>query len=263
VCQCDCGYPNVRAADKPEEIRALEERFRIAEAKAAGRGCASVLADFRGSMLGAEAVLCRSLSVVQSLISSDNELYASFYDLVGMGARRPEDTPVELRRQLADDILFPHYRDKMRFAALSLNGRGVTRYGECNLALREAHIQDRATVLEENSLYFCSRWDLGVKSFTMPLGFRAPWNRRDQLAVAKLEPQLQVGMSSDSFAGVLVRAGASSEEDDFVEVHVYGPLHRRSVSRLAIKKPQQKVDRAILRHIEAALNSIGATVEEF
>jgi len=59
---------------------------------------------------------------VQELVSSDNVLYATFYQLVGMGARRPEDTQTDLERLIADDIIFPYYKHEIRFAALSLTG---------------------------------------------------------------------------------------------------------------------------------------------
>jgi hypothetical protein len=261
VCAHDCGYPNVRAAERPEEIRALEERLRIAEAAAASRGCIFVLADFRRAVRSSEAVLCRNLSTVMSLISKDDELYASFYELVGMGAKRPAETPVELQRALADDILFPHYRDKIRFAALSLNGRGVPHYGDCSLVLKELPIQDRATAFEENSLYFCMKRDLGLKRYTLPPGYRARWSRRDELAAAKLESALQPGTQADGFAEIIMKPAARSEEADFIEVHIYGPLHRRNIARLTARRPRNQADKAILMRVESSLKSIGATVE--
>jgi hypothetical protein len=261
VCDHDCGYPNVRAAERPEEIRALEERLRIAEATAAGRGCSSVLADFRGAVRSSEAVLCRNLSTVMSLISSEDELYASFYQLVGMGARRPAETPAEIQRTLADDILFPYYRDQIRFASLSLNGRGVPHYGDCSLVLKELPIQDRATAFEENSLYFCMKRDLGLKRHIPPRGYRARWSRRDELAAAKLESALQPGAQADSFAEIIMKPAAKSKDADFIEVHIYGPLHRRNIARLTARRPQNKPDKAILKRVESTLKSIGATVE--
>jgi hypothetical protein len=197
------------------------------------------------------------------LLSSDNELYASFYDLVGMGARRPEDSVIELQRSITDDILFPHYRDKIRFAALSLDGRGATRWGECSLVLREMPIEDRTTVFEENSVNFARKRKLGVEKPTVPPGYRAVWERRDQLAAAKLEHALQPGMQPQAFAGVMLKEGSSSVDDDFVEVHIYGSLHRKNVARMTIRKPKRKADGAILKQLEADLREIGATIETY
>ena len=151
VCQQDCGCPNVRAAQRPEEIRALEERLRRAETSASSRGCESVLSEFRQAVRSSSrAVFFRQVSQVFSLISSDNELYVSFYQLVGMGARRPEDTPIERKRLVADDLLFPHYRERICFAALSLDGMGAASWGNCSVVLKDKYLQNRATVFEEN-----------------------------------------------------------------------------------------------------------------
>ncbi|MGH9719501.1 MAG: hypothetical protein ACRD8O_04770 [Bryobacteraceae bacterium] len=183
------------------------------------------------------------------LVSNDNELYASFYDLVGMGARRAEDTTLELQRLLADDILFPQYRNE------------ITRFGDCSLTLKEASIDERTTVFEENSLYFCIRHNLGIRRPAVPMGFRATWSRRDELAAAKLEPGLQASTKPEEFARVLTRLGGTSEDDQFIEVHIYGPLHRSSIAHAAIAKPKQKADKAIVRQLEASLRSVGATIE--
>lgn len=266
VCHHSCGYPNVRAAEKPEEVKALEERLRKAETEAAGRGCEPVLAAFRDAVRGSAAVLCRSLSITKSLVSSDSEMYASYYDLIGMGARRPEDTPIEIKRQLADDILFPHYREKIRFAALSLNGVGITRFGECSIVFKGAAVQERATVFEENSLHFAEKLDLGVRRHNVPPGFRAVWGRRDELAGAKLEHALQPDMAPDAFQSVILKEGGTSEEDSFIEVHIWGPLHRKGIARVTIAvpkgpSPRHRSDKAMLRELERLLKPIGVPVD--
>ena len=215
VCNHDCGYPNVRAAQSREEQDALAQRHQAAEASATARGCIDVFTQFRQAVRSSRAVLCRWLSQVLQLVSNDNELYASFYQLVGMGARRPEDTVTERERLLADDLLFPHYRDQIRFAALSLDGLGAKGYGDCSLVLRDIAIRDRTTVFEENSLYFCRDRGLGVGR-PVPPGYRAVWDERDQLAVAKLEPLLLPGIRSRDFPGVLLRVSGKPPREDFV-----------------------------------------------
>ncbi|MBI3671133.1 MAG: hypothetical protein HY237_15300 [Acidobacteria bacterium] len=198
---------------------------------------------------------------MKALVSSDNQLYASFYQLVGAGARRPEDTPVEKARLLADDLLFPYYREEMRFAALSLDGLGATSYGECSLVLKDGPIRERATVFEENSVYFCKRRDLGLNR-SVPPGYRATWDERDQLAVAKLESVLQPETQPSDFARILLRPHVKPKEDDFIEVHIYGPLHRRNIERLVVRRPK-KTDGPLLKEIARILKDpeVGGTVE--
>ncbi len=259
VDQYDCGFPNVRAAQKHEEIRALEERFQRAQEFAAGQGCSAVLNLFQDAVQSSQAVICRSLSIVKNFVSSDNELYASFYQLVGMEARRPEDTSTEYRRLVADVLLFPYYFEQIRFAALTLDGRGATGWGDCSMALREAPIRDRATVFEENSLYFSERMDLGVNR-PVPPGYRATWDRREKLAAAKLASFLRPDMTPAEFPQVILRPAATPRGEDFIEVHVYGPLHRLNVERVATRKPK-KHDRAMIKELGRILGQVGAALE--
>ena len=261
VCDYDCGYPNVRAAERPEEIKALEERLGKAEAAAASRGCGPVLARFRQAVCSSEAVLSRNLSAVMHLVSTDNELYVSYYDLVGMGARRPEDTPIEVQRRVTDELLFPQYRDKIRFVALTLNGIGVTRFGNCSVVLKQAAVQDRTTVFEENSVRFADKHDLGVKRHRVPTGFRATWGRRDQLAAAKLEPEMEPGMEPEAFPSVMMKEGKTWEDDQFIEVHIYGPLHRRSIARLRVAESNRRADKTMLLELQRILKPLGAAVD--
>jgi len=262
ACGRDCGYPNVRAAEASEEIRVLENRVRAAEAAAASRGCEAELATFRDAVKTSTAVLSRSLGVARNLLSNDNELYATFYQLVGMGARRPEETSVERERLLADDLVFPHYGEHIRFAALSLDGRGLPHFGDCTLVLKDISIRERATVFEENSVYFCKKRNLGLRR-GVPPGFRAVWTRRDELAAAKLENNLSPGTAADEFAGILMKSGSKAKDADFVEVHIYGLLHRRSVASVTVRNPTRRADRAILKEMERDLTAIGVKFETY
>jgi len=220
-----------------------------------------VLARFREAVRSSEAVLCRNLGVVMHLVSSDSELYGSFYDLVGMGARRPEETPIEVQRRVADDVLFPHYQDKIRFLALTLNGIGATRFGNCSVVLKQAAIQDRATVFEENSVLFAEKHDLGARRHRAPAGFRATWSRRDQLAAAKLEGELRPDTELDAFPGVMMKEGATWEDDQFIEVHIYGPLHRKSIARVTVDRPKRRADIGILQDLKRVLRPLGPSVD--
>ncbi len=262
ACYGFLGYPNVRAAQKPEEKRELANRLREAEVSATVRGCAKVFSKFRRALRSSQPVMCRSLSQVMVLVSSDNELYASFYNLVGAGARRAESTEVERERLQADDLLFPHYRQHIRFAALSLDGRGATSYGNCSLVLKDLAIRDRTTVFEENTLDSCKK-----RGFRGPLppGYRAVWYERDKLAAAKLQPLLAPNMAEKDFAKILLRPSTGESQEGFVEVHIYGTLNRRSIERVVVKEPTHPPDRALWLQIRQLLADpkVGASVETY
>ena len=66
--------------------------------------------------------------------------------------RLPNGEKWDVLRPVIDGVIFPGYHDKIRFAALTLNGRGLSGYGPCALILREDRIARRTTVFEENSI---------------------------------------------------------------------------------------------------------------
>jgi hypothetical protein len=256
ACATDVGFPNVRAALKAEEREALQLRLGLIERELAARGCAYIGDRFRIAVRASSAVLCCSVSRAKALIESDNPLYASFYELVSGGSRRPEQTDIEKDRLLADDLIFPHYREHIRFAALALHGTGVTVYGGCSLVLKEVAISRRATVFETNSVHFCRKQGLGV-AMPVPPGHRATWEDRDKLALVKHASELRSDTRDSEFGELLVKFSDSIHQQDFVEVHIYGPLHRNSIARIKLDKITSDIDRTLaddLNHVALAAN---------
>ncbi len=153
--------------------------------------------------------------------------------------------------------MFPHYAKEIRFAALSLDGVGVTDYGSCSMVLRNLAISERATVFEENSLEFCRSRELGVGR-SVPPGYRAVWEERDLLVCAKLVGRLSPSTTDDSFPGIL-KSGK-----DFVEVHIYGSLHRGSIERIVVKRSAKREDGVLLSAIREIVgrDKLSIIVEE-
>jgi hypothetical protein len=202
-----------------------------------------------------KAVICRSFSETKALISNDNALYATFYNLVEAGARRPENTTLEGLRPAADSLLFPYYSDEIRFGALSLNGRGIASYGDCSIELKDSAVRERSTVFEENSLLFCLKRQLGLHT-GIPAGYRATWPNRELLALSKLHPLLNSASQKNQFPILLLNSGSSSHEDNFIEVHIYGALGRQSVRRVFVPTPRQQEDLILLKQARKLLPDI-------
>ena len=244
-CGNDVGFPNVRAAKEYEEKAALAKRYKKALENASGRGCSDVVIAFLDALGYSVAVICGSPSKVNELVSSANALYNNFYQLVGAGARRLEGVKMDLLRGIADSIMFPHYKEHIRFAALSLDGVGVTAYGDCSMVLKDIAISERATVFEENSVLFCEKRGLGAAN-PLPPGYRATWEDRAMLATAKLEPRIGPATNAAEFPAILI--GKTGQ--DFVEVHIFGTLDRGSIERIVARKPKTEVDRILLEEIK-------------
>ena len=262
ACNHDVGFPNVRAAEKPEERAALEERCKRAHAQALEQGKQMVLQEFERMVQASNAVLCRSVGVANLLISSDNALFGTYWLEVDAGIRLPEDNAFDRARRAVDATFFPNYEREMRFAALTLDGRGPEAYGACSIVLKDGVVAHRASVCEENTLVFCRRRKIIVGD-PPPAGFRAPWGRRCEVAAAKLYSQLSVGMTEKDFPPVLLRQAKGTDEVEFVEVHIYGSLNRRSIERLIIAERVMQVpeDALLVNSIRRKLAEVGATVE--
>jgi hypothetical protein len=258
VCNTDAGYPNVRAAEEAPERAALAHRFAGARDHCQQHGTAAVLEQFLTALRHSTPVICRSLQQVLGLVSSDNELYASFYGQRQGGVRRPDDSAIERERLIADDLLFPYYKEEIRFAALSLSEDGVRYYGDCSLVLTEFAVANRTTVFEQNSVDFCKARKLGAAT-PLPPGYRAIWQSRDELGAAKLHAQLGPDSNQATFRRLLIANGESAGAD-FIEVHIFGPLHRRSISSITVPEPRNPVDEALTLQIEHRAREVDAQV---
>jgi hypothetical protein len=257
-CASFCWFPNVRKAEEAEELKALEERHQAAKAAAFGRDREAIFRAYEGSLVNSVAVVCRSLDQVKALLSSESAVYISFYGQRSSGARRAEDTPIETQRETTDVRMFPSYNQEIRFAALSLDGKGVLSYGRCSLVLKSIAIARRATVFWENAVDFCNRV-CPEQMKPIPPGYRATWPMRARLAAAKAEPDLDRQTTHEEFSRILLDGNL------FVEVHIYGPLNRHSFDRLLIPKSSSKADRAIVSGIRDVIrkDGLGITVEEY
>jgi len=261
VCGADVGFPNVRAADAANERAALQQRLRDAETAADARGSLTVLIEFGLAVMQSYAVLARSVGDIDAFVKSDRALYVSFHSQVRAGARVPEENDWDKGRMAAESTIHPNYADKINYTALSLNGIGVSWWGEYSIVLKAAHIARRTSVFEENPFLFCERHRV-VAGKRPPLGFRASWPDRQDLAMAKLADKLTATMGPDDFPAVLLDQGSSGADADFVECHIFGPLHRSSIEKVIGPKPKKRADLVIWRSVVSQLKKLGAVVEE-
>ena len=247
ACGKELGYRNIRAARRDDEVSALGDRYQTAEENATSAGCEKVFRDFEQAIRRSKAVVCCKLSEAKRVLLSDDQLFATFYQLVQGGLRLPNADMDQLRSR-ADDVLFPYYKEKIHFAALSLNGQGAWSWGNCSLTLRSEFIEGRASVFEENSLSFW-RKHLKTPDGALPPGYRACWDDRHRLVAAKLGARLKPTTQPAEYPKLLLSPPKTNLDEDFVEVHVYGPLARQTVERIVFRKPKRRQDRAIVKEL--------------
>ncbi len=255
-------FPNVRAAVMEEEQAALEERYQLAHALARKHGAEGQLAAFEKAVEASQAVITRKFNVIYRLAQSENELYSTFYKSVEADLRLPSGGEWDYIRRVADSALFSYYEDEIRFASLSLDGRGSSHYGNCAIRLKSDMIAHRASVFEENSaLFLKKRMASFARTRTVPRGFRAPWQLRSKLAAAKLADRLDRAMQPGQFPAVLARAGTTPAEDDFIEVHVWGPISIRTISSIRYSPGETAIPSAMLEELRRKLERFEVILE--
>jgi hypothetical protein len=123
-------------------------------------------------------------------------------------------------------------------------------------------IAHRASVFEENSVTWMAKHRINLSDVeNLPKGYRAPWNDRAKLAVAKLANKIQPNVPPDSFASLLLQQGTTVENDQFIEVHIWGPMTIRTFKHVIIKRPQRPANRVILKALQEKLQKAGVTLE--
>jgi hypothetical protein len=115
-------------------------------------------------------------------------------------------------------------------------------------------------VFEENSLLFCEKHQLGVHK-PIPPGYRAVWQKRDELAAAKLEPTLDAATADYELPGLLL-SRSEAFDADFVEVHIYERLNRLSIQRVVVKAGGTEDDEIMKLLILRACQKAGISFEE-
>jgi hypothetical protein len=260
ACGEDNGYPNVRLAERTDELAALGQRLHDAEVSATARKCKDVLDRFGVAVLGSRAVISRSLAIVQDLIESDRRTYTSYQRQLAYGARVAEDNEYDRVRTQVEAALFPNFHEDMLFGFLSLGNMTLTGYGAYAMVLKEEMIAHRATVFEENPMQLGRKLRFALTD-PIPPGYCATWPRRDALAKAKLHSEIETTIPDVKFPAILVNDRCGTGNSDFIEVHIFGPVNRYTIERLIGPIPKTREDRLIWRRLERRLKNLGISVE--
>jgi hypothetical protein len=257
------NYSNVLIASEKSELDAVDQRYEKAVQGADRRGCALQFADFTKWLQDSRAVVARSYADIDRLAAGDNSVQATYYDLVDAGLKLPDGSSWEELRRPADEVLFPSYREKIRFGALSADGIGVINYGHFWMTMRTAFIEHRTSVFDQNSVTFVSEKRLKAASGAL-LGHRANWANRSKLAAAQLADQIAASTRLAEFPSILMKQGAMTATDRFIEAHIWGPITVRTIESVKYRWSlvKDRTPRSLLRRLSIALNKFGTTLVE-
>ena len=252
TCDGFIGYPNVDEVEEPDERSALEQRYHDALEDASNEGADAVVADFKQAVDNAQAVINLSPRDLAFFLTSDSR-YEAYRKLIETGRRARADRKNDKHRSAVDGILFGTYDKDICTAALSINGEGLISYGSFAARFKEATIGHRASLLEENSFDFVKHHNCRPGE-PLPQGYRATWNERGKLAVAKLGATISPTTNPAEFPRILLWTEGNRETDRFIEVHIYGSFDRFAVhSVCGTSKGLSRQDQAWLSAIQDVL----------
>jgi hypothetical protein len=260
ACSEDNGFPNVRLASRPDELAALQKRYDVAEESSKARSYQPVLNDFGLAVLNSKTVIARSYGFLDDVLEDGNRTWTSWARQLAGGQRVAEANEWDKARASFEPALFPNFHSDILFGCLSLNGTGLFAFGQCAVILKTDLIAVRTTVFEENPAIFCKRLRL-VTGDPVPPGYRATWENRHHLAIAKLYPELTSTTKPSDYPAILLQNGRTTGDADYVEAHIFGPINRYTIESVIAKKPKAGHDTAILRAIGRKLATLGAKLE--
>ena len=133
--------------------------------------------------------------------------------------------------------------------------------GDHAIILKEQMIAHRTTVFEENPYWFATRHRLALTG-TFPPGYRAAWERRGDVAKAKLYSKLSATTTKSDYPTILLANCSSAANSDYIEVHIYGSFTGAAIEKIIGPTPRSREDKVIWRKLKRDAQKVGITVEE-
>jgi len=238
MCRKDYGAPNVREVGGAIEQLALTTRYDAAIFQARARGAIDRVSAFEARIqTESHAVLSLDPDFLAFFLNQKNALYANYAMLVESEVRKAAALQDDRRRRTVEAAMFGSISRSISYAALALDGNGLSSYGLCSIRISEAVCIAAATLLEENSYSFAVRHANDLVRGIMPPGYRAKWNDRHKLAVVKLANNISAGTGDNQFPRLLLEDDGDRTRDRFLEVHIYGPLDEQAFLEFATPDP--------------------------
>jgi hypothetical protein len=129
ACGKDAGYPNVRHANESQQCEALEKRYSDAIADAVKRNISEKVKLLESHATKSVAVINADVHYIWSFLQNPGSLYSNYTLMVRGDVRRAAERQNDRVRSAVEGLLFGRSSDQIRYAALSLDGHGLTTYG--------------------------------------------------------------------------------------------------------------------------------------
>lgn len=192
---------------------------------------------------------------------AEGDSYRSYYQSRDDRAREIAARRNQQNRSKVDNQLHAGYHDHIIHAALSPDGRHLSSYGSVGAVLRKGFHDQVSSLLRENDFDFYRRHELGNIDAEEPMGWRAAWEDRTYLAVAKVAGQITPGMTATELADLIMCVGQDRQSDRFIEVHIYGRLGAADLAAIYCADTRNADDELDIRVAREKLEPLGIMFE--
>jgi len=264
--QCPhCGrpslFPNVTAAKNPVERGEVLRRYRSAcRAVKSSWGLNGLRKKIEKKIRNdAKVVVSMSFNELERLAKSDLSVFSTYYQRVRAGLQIPRGDKWDILRGVVEHAVFPGYKDNIRFGVLSLDGVGVRNYGECSLELKREMVAHRTSLFEDNNVVFTA-YDRQVamsSAHTLEPGHRAIWDDRHKLGVVKLAVCSASRPKLKDVRQLLLQQGKTTTDDRFIELHIWGALTIRAVTKVRVHRKNNRPLKAAIADVDDLLKKYG------
>lgn len=235
TCKYDAGAPNVRASLKPENIKKLDERYRVAFESAKTKDCLSSFEDFEKCINEKSGVvIAMPAKVIRDFLDDPRILYKNYEKLVGDKNRVPAQADNDSHRMAVAGFLFGTNANCIIYGALSLSDIGLPTYGQVYCRLKSIAIQKRTSFLESNSFKFVSdkKINFGDK---LPLGYISDWENKHKIVLSKLSDLITSDQNEDEWQSILLQSnGVDRDKDEIIEAHIFEEFNHNAIDSIAL-----------------------------
>lgn len=225
------NYPNVSLAKLSQPQAALDRRYQNALQESEKNGTFDKVKEFEQHIQSyAKAVINLDVKILAGIIEGAS--YVNYHKLKGIYPSQSHE--IDGRRRMIDSRFFGEFAEKIIFAALSTNGQGIRTYGNCTITLKEKMIDDRASLLEEDSFHFFEKLEQKGKkiNYRNTYGFIATWDEKHKLAIAKLANTIENDDTPTDFDAKLLSVKNTKASAQFVEVHIFDDFGKGAIEDL-------------------------------
>ncbi|WP_237226380.1 hypothetical protein [Rubinisphaera sp. JC750] len=251
-------FPNVSKATSEKEKDKLNSAFETKRQQCVDDDRGDEFSQFYNAVASSHALFACSLQKLHREVASGTEVFETYYQIAELRVQVTAPAQLDwdkLRPQAEIELLGTHQNiDKLHYACLSLDWGSLTGYGDCVVKLKENMIRHRASCFQGNSavIYFLES--------TFDDCLRSCWDDRGKIAAAVFANRLTPGVPDTKFSSLLVAPGKESVDDEFIEVHVFGPMTLRTFAAVNFTANDAGKRKAIYRDaIIEKLDAAGVT----